>query len=246
LKEAPEKGSCMISSVRDIASNPSSLQSTIDEIRKEAINIVKSTPDGLYTPPYEVLHKTDGYEIRKYSKYSICSTKFQIESVSEKEAEMADPLVTGEAFNSLASYIFGSNQNQTKLSMTTPVIIEKGEMQFVLSEGYNSANAPIPQSESIKIQDIEGDIVAASEFPGIATDGEVSRQRAKLEDALLTDGIFYDNLSFKVFQYNPPYTLPWLRRNEVLLKVNYEPPAPTNERPTSSSSDFVTAPEAGD
>jgi hypothetical protein len=41
-------------------------------------------------------------------------------------------------------------------------------------------------------------IYTYTEFPGFATDGEVSRQRAMLEDALLADGVIYDNLSFKV------------------------------------------------
>ena len=38
----------------------------------------------------------------------------------------------------------------------------------------------------------------------------------------INTGIMYDNLSFKVLQYNPPQTLPWLRRNEVTVKVLYK------------------------
>jgi hypothetical protein len=62
-----------------------------------------------------------------------------------------------------------------------------------------------------------------------------------LEDALLADGVIYDNLSFKVFQYNPPYTLPWLRYNEVSLSVDMsmedlDIPAPV----------YTSSPEAGE
>jgi SOUL heme-binding protein len=93
-------------------------------------------------------------------------------------------------------------------------------MEFVLPSGVNSATAPVPKSEKITIKDVPAEVLAVREFPGFATDGEVSRQRAMLEDALLADGVIYDNLSFKVFQYNPPYTLPWLRRNEVTLSID--------------------------
>ena len=83
----------------------------------------------------------------------------------------------------------------------------------------------------------------------------MTRQRALLEDALLGDGIAYDNLSFKVLQYNPPYTLPWLRRNEVSLSVTYAIPATSSTTPstpvdhsivTEDSSTFFSSPEAGD
>lgn len=120
---------------------------------------------------------------------------------------------------------------------------------------------------------VPAEVVAAREFPGFATDGEVSRQRAMLEDALLADGVPYDNLSFKVrrgcrsccmeripsptpplcpshpfpqvLQYNPPYTLPWLRRNEVVIKVSYLTEAAPEDKAEDNST-FYTSPEAGD
>ena len=66
-----------------------------------------------------------------------------------------------------------------------------------------------------------------------------------LEDSLLADGVIYDNLSFKVFQYNPPYTLPWLRRNEVSLCVEMSDsdiPVPEVE----VNPELIFSPEAGE
>lgn len=69
------------------------------------------------------------------------------------------------------------------------------------------------------LKDMQADTVATMQFSGIATEGEVNRQKALLEDALLLDGIMYNSATFKVLQYNPPQTLPWLRRNEVAFSV---------------------------
>ena len=80
---------------------------------------------------------------------------------------------------------------------------------------------------------------------GIATESEVNRQRAKLEDALMSEGIQYDPASFKVYQYNPPLTLPWVRRNEVLFSVVI-PEFAENRSKTEDELKFYSAPEAGD
>jgi hypothetical protein len=79
-----------------------------------------------------------------------------------------------------------------------------------------------PKSNNVILKDIPAELIAVKEFSGICTEGEISKQRALLEDLLLSDGILYDNLSFRVLQYNPPYTLPWLRRNEVSLKIDMD------------------------
>lgn len=127
------------------------------------------------------------------------------------------------------------------LHRTTPVIMADGNMEFVLPTKLSAITAPLPSAPEIFIKDVPSETIATVEFTGFATDGEVARQRALLEDALLTDGIMFDNLSFRVLQYNPPYTLPWLRRNEVALRVIQE-----STSTTTDASQFSTSPEAGD
>jgi hypothetical protein len=234
--------------VTDITQDPSRLQSTVDDLRREVKNVVRSTPEGLQSPEYSTLKTTDNYEVRQYASYSVCSTELEVDT--EDKSSTMNPIVTGKGFNKLADYIFGK-----QLSMTTPVIISSGSMEFVLPSGLTMSSAPLPDDTDVLLKDVTPEVVATREFTGLATDGEVMRQRTALEDALLADGITYDNLSFRVLQYNPPYTLPWLRRNEVVLKlVDYpitEPvinstDTPVEEFKSADSSEFISSPEAGD
>ena len=232
------RGRELADSLKELTEDASRLQSTVEDIRREARNVVRRTPEGLETPAYQVISKNDIYEIRKYSAYSVCGTKMPVESDGQEK-----PSMPGQSFNALAGYLFGENSLDEKMSMTTPVIMVDGNMEFVLPSPITADTAPMPKTQDIFLKDVPTETVAVVEFTGFATDGEISRQRALLEDALLADGVMYDNLTFKVFQYNPPYTLPWLRRNEVCLKVFVDggfdatPPA---------EPEFSTSPEAGD
>ena len=105
------------------------------------------------------------------------------------------------------------------MSMTTPVIMDRDTMSFVIPSGRSADEAPCPSNTDITVTDVPKQIVAVREFTGLVTEKESAKQRAALEDALVRDNIDFDNLSFKTLQYNPPYTLPWVRRNEVLLVV---------------------------
>ena len=236
VNKNPDKKQDVFKSVREITQDPSRVQTVVEDIRRELKNVVKSTPEGLDGPTYDVIKDTESYQIRFYSSYSVCSTAMS----GSEGSEMPDALVSGNSFTDLADYVFGEN-----LAMTTPVICGGGAMEFVLPKGINSQNAPVPKTDKVTVRDVPSDFLAVREFPGFATDGEVSRQRAMLEDALLADGVIYDNLSFKVFQYNPPYTLPWLRRNEVSLSVDMslsDIPVPAAE----VDPELIFSPEAGE
>ena len=104
----------IIENVIEITRDPSMLQSTIDDIRREAKNVVKPIPEGLESVNFKVLSANSQYEIRKYDSYSVCKTTGE-----------QGVLSSGNSFNVLADYIFGDgNVDNKKLAMTTPVIME--------------------------------------------------------------------------------------------------------------------------
>ncbi len=204
-----------VEKINEISQDPSALQYTLDEVRREVKNIVKSTPEGLDSPEYEILKKTDDYEIREYASYSVVST-----SIESNEEMAEETMASGKGFNKLARYVLeGENSEEEKMSMTTPVITNRDTMAFVMPSGISSDSAPKPTDPDLKVTDVPKQLVAVREFTGLVTDKESAKQRAALEDSLLADGVEFDNLSFKTLQYNPPYALPWVRRNEVTLVV---------------------------
>ena len=217
--------------LRDITQDPILLQSTKSDLQREVKNIFKGTPEGLETPAFEVLQKGKGYEVRRMSGFSVCSVPANSSASAGGEGASAfgDAAASGRSFNALAGYLFGGNEKQESMAMTTPVIMTSDSMSFVLPRGKTAATAPAPASASasastssdaaVTLSDVAPAVLAVREFTGIATASEVALQRAILEDALIFDGLGFDNLSLQVFQYSPPYTLPWVRRNEVALTL---------------------------
>lgn len=148
---------------------------------------------------------------------------------------------SGAAFNSLAAYLFGANKESRAMSMTTPVTTTfNGEMRFYLADNKKVGSPtsvrnfpePLEQDESksvyetgsISIEEIPAARLAVRKFTGFCTSGEISRQKQTLLAALELDDIALDvphgqTVGHVVFQYNPPYTIPVLRRNEIAVPV---------------------------
>lgn len=192
---------------------PQRLTKQRDELVQEAKNVFLETPEGLAEPAYSVVESCDLYEIRDYDGYSVAST------IMPKGEDIA---VAGNAFNSLAGYLFGENQESKAMEMTTPVTTTSlGEMRFYLAE----PQIPLPMdNDDVEIIEIPPARLAVRKFTGFATDGEVARQKDTLLQALEMDGVELDVphgaiVPHVVFQYNPPYTLPIVRRNEIAVPV---------------------------
>lgn len=219
----------------------------------------------------------DGFEIRRYASYSVCSAPMTGGTASDKAAPNVDATVTagsGEGFNTLAGYLFGNNTQERAMDMTTPVNIDVTPaggrtMSFVMPKDIPARNAPTPRDSRIGVTDVaDGELLAVREFPGFATDGEVRRQVDSLLGALerestrpwrgqfkFDDEDYDKNMSgkgkdgegepfgageaasafksskspwrtedpsgrsYRLMQFNPPYTLPWLRTNAVAVRV---------------------------
>jgi hypothetical protein len=209
----------------------SRIQEQTAELAAEARNVFSEIPEGLVGPSYRVLSRAEGYEIREYESYTVASTFM---SKVDEEYSMDDLASSGEAFNALAAYLFGANDEKEVMEMTTPVTTTStGEMRFYL-KGRNGSNSfPMPVAENdeafnakgeVKIQEIPVATLAVAKFTGFVTEGEVTRQKDALMTCLALDGVEIDVphasvVPHVILQYNPPYTLPILRRNEICIPV---------------------------
>ncbi|KAF8369520.1 hypothetical protein HHK36_019340 [Tetracentron sinense] len=195
-----------------------------------------SVPD-LETVKFRVLSRTDQYEIREVEPYFIAETTMPGKNGFDFNG-------SSQSFNVLAEYLFGKNIAAEKMEMTTPVFTRKAEsegekmemttpvitkrlgdqekwqMSFVMPSKYG-ANLPLPKDPSVRIKEVPGKLVAVIAFSGFVTDEEVKQRESKLQDALRNDREFQvkQDGSVEVAQYNPPFALPFTRRNEILLEV---------------------------
>jgi len=157
---------------------------------------------------YEVVKKNNTYEIRKYSDRLVIET-----SISNK----------GSSFRKLFNYISGNNEDNEEIKMTTPVtqVEKKGNMtmQFYLPSRFNKENIPSPSNPEVKILNIKGGYYAAIIYSGRTSDKNFIKHKSILENELKKDDISILSLPIKA-TYNSPFTLPLLRRNEAMFKVN--------------------------
>jgi SOUL heme-binding protein len=210
---------------------PQRISSQTQDFVTEARNIFSETPVGLKEPPYTVVKKTDTYEIRDYEGYSVASTSMGKGAILEEEGTTINLAETGAAFNTLAAYLFGANKQGESMEMTTPVTTTSwGEMRFYLADEDvpdpldDVTSGSLYESGAVTILDIPPARLAVKKFTGFVTEGEINRQKDALLSALMMDDVELDvahgdPISHVIFQYNPPYTLPIVRRNEIAVAV---------------------------
>ena len=156
---------------------------------------------------YEVVKENKIYEIREYPNRLVIETNS----------------VQGNGFRKLFNYISGNNKENEEIEMTVPVTQEiKNEnmtMQFYLPSKFNKDNAPKPVDSEVKILTIEGGYYAVIEYSGRSSDKNFLNNKDILEKALKQDNLLVLSPPIRA-SYNSPFTLPILKRNEVMYKVD--------------------------
>ena len=164
---------------------------------------------------YKVIKKFDKFEIRKYDPALFSSVKLNKKGYKESSSE---------GFGILAGYIFGDNEANAKIAMTSPVVMELGEpfkMMFMVPKNYNLKNLPNPRNSKIVFEKEEQKIIAAIRFDGWADDEKIEKYRSVLMNELVKEKLNYIN-KFSFLGYNPPYEV-MNRRNEVVVElINYK------------------------
>lgn len=182
-------------------------------------------------PKYSLIEKDGAFEVRAYDSKLIAEVVL--------EGEMSD--ATSAGFRLLADYIFGNNTapsgRSEKISMTTPVTVEprsekiamtapvaiqseqKGwRVWFVMPSQFSLATLPKPNNPLVVIKPIAAKRYAVVRFSGWVDD---EKMQAKVKE--LSAWLAVKKLTSKgqpeLARYNPPWTLPFLRRNEVMLEI---------------------------
>ena len=178
---------------------------------------------GVYDQPaYHVVQTiAPGVEIRDYAPRTVVET----------DVVAGDQ---GQAFGRLFRYITGANTGKHLVSMTVPVeqatpatipmtlpVETNGTtpvMRFFLPQAVVKDGPPQPTEHGVRLATIPAETLAVIRYSGTATDATRTAETAKLRSALQTAGRVASGAP-RYFSYDPPFAIPFLRRNEVALEV---------------------------
>ena len=163
------------------------------------------------TPKYELIEKYDQFEVRKYPKMILATTVMGQGKYSRK---------SGDGFRTVASYIFGGNDQNKQISMTAPVMASMEDtmrMSFIMPSKYVLDELPFPNNENVEIQIRPERLMAIISFGGFANDYDIKFYTKKLKEQLVKEGFLANGKVY--FQgYDPPFQL-FNRTNEVAIEL---------------------------
>ena len=164
-------------------------------------------------PIFTLLERQNNIEIRQYGEYIVAKTAIPIE---EKETE-------NNMFRTLASYIFGSNEKNKSIPMTAPVTTLENnntyEMLFYMLDSDNIEDLPNPSGQNITFEKFNLGKCAVISFSWFVNDRKINKYQNELKKFLEING-YNPQSPFMVNRYDPPWRLPFMRRNEILVKID--------------------------
>ena len=124
-------------------------------------------------------------------------------------------------FKVLAGYIFGGNAEEEKIAMTAPVqqsMAGEKEMAFMMPAEYALEDRPQPKDQRVSFREAPAYTAAVIQFSGWASAEKADENWQQLRRFLIKEGIEIVGAP-TLNQYDPPWTLPFLRRNEIIVPV---------------------------
>ena len=161
--------------------------------------------------PYDLVKAYDDFEIRNYEASLFTSVDLGTEGYEQS---------SGRGFSILAGYIFGDNDRNEKIAMTSPVAMTLGDtvsMMFMVPKEHEKENLPKPNQSRIEFKEVPAKTVAAIRFGAWANDDKIKRYKQKLINALEEQNVDYTE-RFYYLGYNAPYEF-FNRRNEIIVEL---------------------------
>lgn len=176
-------------------------------------------------PNYVVIKADGNIEIRKYSAFIAA----QVEVAGDRNTAI------NQGFRMLADFIFGNNSAENKIAMTAPVIQQntgisttrpvalekkanKWIVRFIMPSGYTIINLPKPKNNAIMILEIPEKEYVAIRFSGSSREENLNKYVNLLESYISKNKLTVNGQPIFAF-YNPPWILPFLRRNEIMFEL---------------------------
>jgi hypothetical protein len=163
------------------------------------------------TYAFTIIDSYETIEIRQYE--ASLFTSVQMSSNNYRKT-------SSKGFSVLAGYIFGGNDKEEKIAMTSPVAMslkDSTTMLFLVPKKYTRDNLPVPNDSSIEFKDVPEKKVAAISFGGWANDSKIASFKKKLIDVLNSKGIKYTD-NFYFLGYNAPMEV-FNRKNEIIVEL---------------------------
>lgn len=182
-------------------------------------------------PEFTVIFQEDNFEIREYEPRIIA----HVQTIGDFDD------ASSKGFKMLADFIFGNNTiNNTskkismtapvsaslsskKISMTAPVIAENNNnewsISFVMPKEFTIETLPVPNNQDIKITALPKEKFAVIVFSGLIRESSYDK-KVHLLNEFIKKKKLTPLSTIQIARYNPPWTLPFFRRNELLIKIN--------------------------
>lgn len=198
--------------------------------------LIASTVLATEEPQYVLLEKSEPFELRAYAPLIVAEVKVNGDLDS----------ASNQGFRLIAAYIFGKNQVAEKIAMTAPVSIESSDqnksakiamtapvgivgsasespgnlwtVSFVMPAEYTLASLPKPLNPQVKIREVPAERRAVITFSGFYDEEKVQQKTHALRDWIKSRNLRATGEP-QFARYNPPWTLPFMRRNEVMIQV---------------------------
>jgi effector-binding domain-containing protein len=160
---------------------------------------------------YKVIIKESNFEVRFYDPLVVAvSTENEIKGYS--------------GFNNLFNYISGQNKESKKIAMTAPVLNnldgEQLTTTFVMPRQYSVEVLPQPNNSELQFKEIPERFMATITFSGNINQEIIDKKKQELIKWLQEKDITTIGPA-ELARYNPPFIPGFIKRNEVLIEVNY-------------------------
>lgn len=168
-------------------------------------------------PRYTVLLSESPFELRRYAGFTVAQTQINGDFDAASRS----------GFRRIAAYIFGDNLQtqvgvQRKIAMTAPVTVvpeaEGWRVHFVMPSAESLQTLPQPLNPQVQLRSVAAHEVVSVRFSGFTTQASIGAQTERLRAWAGAKNLRLSPVA-QVARYDDPFTLPWNRRNEILIDL---------------------------